>query len=215
MSRYLIARTLFFDTEVVSALEGGITQVLVAAAGYDGRALRYAKSGVRWFELDHPATQADKLDRLAQLGVDTGHIRFVPADFAADDVAGRLAEGGCDPMLRSLVLAEGIAVYLPLPVLAGLLRALRTSVAPGSRLVLSVSVDTASPGQAHRRAAFQQRVAALGEPAPTVLTADEAGALLSAAGWSADPAPSERPRRAGFVVASAVIAPTGVQAVAK
>jgi methyltransferase (TIGR00027 family) len=208
MSRYLIARTQFFDAQVVAALDSGITQVVVAAAGYDGRALRYAKRGVRWLELDHPATQADKLTRLAQLGIDTGHIRFVAADFIDDDVAGQLATGGCDPTQRTLVLAEGIAVYLSLPVLTGLLRALRASVAHGSRLVLSVSVDLASPGQADRRAAFQQRVAALGEPAPTVLTADDAQALLTVTGWHADyadPAASERARSAGFIVASAAV----------
>ena len=215
MSRYLVARTMFFDAEVVTALDAGVTQVVVAAAGYDGRALRYAKRGVCWLELDHPATQADKRDRLSQLGVDTSHIRFVAADFAADDVAGRLADGGCDSTRRSLVLAEGIAVYLPLPVLAGLLRALRASVAPGSRLVISVSVDTASPGQAGRRMAFQQRVAALGEPALTVLTADDARAMLSATGWRIDPTPGERARHAGFIGASATVDPSDARAVGR
>ena len=60
MERYLRARTAFFDRVVVGALERGVTQVVVVGAGYDGRALRYAKPGVRWFEVDHPATHADK-----------------------------------------------------------------------------------------------------------------------------------------------------------
>src|ERR1700712_266825 len=77
MSRYLIARTRFFDAQVVAALDRGITQVLVVAAGYDGRALRYAKRGVRWLELDHPATQADKLDRLGPTGGATTHKKFL------------------------------------------------------------------------------------------------------------------------------------------
>jgi len=88
MGRYLAARTTFFDRVVVSALQRGIDQVVVAAAGYDGRALRYAKSGVAWYELDHPDTQSDKRTRLERLGVDSGHIAFVAADFVTDDVAG-------------------------------------------------------------------------------------------------------------------------------
>ena len=44
---YLEARTTFFDRVVVGALDRGVAQVVVAGAGYDGRALRYAKPGAR------------------------------------------------------------------------------------------------------------------------------------------------------------------------
>ena len=69
MFAYLAARTRFIDSVVVRSLQRGVTQVVIAGAGYDGRALRYGKPGVRRFELDHPATQADKLERLARLGL--------------------------------------------------------------------------------------------------------------------------------------------------
>src|SRR5256885_1004949 len=67
MHDYLAARTSFFDRAVTGALDRGVAQVVVGAAGYDGRAFRYAKPGVRWFEVDHPATQRDKLERLERL----------------------------------------------------------------------------------------------------------------------------------------------------
>src|SRR5262249_27672612 len=77
MHAYLAARTFFFDRTVTGTLGRGVRQVVAGGAGYDGRALRYAKPGVRWFEVDHPATQRDKLQRLARLGIDTSHIGFV------------------------------------------------------------------------------------------------------------------------------------------
>src|ERR1700749_125673 len=86
MHEYLRARTAFFDQVTLDALADGITQVVTGGAGYDGRALRYARPGVRWFEVDHPATQADKLERLARLGLATPQVRFIPADFAAHPV---------------------------------------------------------------------------------------------------------------------------------
>ncbi len=95
-----------------------MSQVVIGAAGYDGRAFRYAKPGVSWFELDHPSTQADKLAGLAHLGVQSGHVRFVAADFASDPVAERLLDAGLDPKSPSLFLLEGVAVYLELGVLA-------------------------------------------------------------------------------------------------
>ncbi len=60
MHEYLRARTAFFDQAVVDSIDSGVRQVVIGGAGYDGRALRYAKPGVRWFEVDHPSTQADK-----------------------------------------------------------------------------------------------------------------------------------------------------------
>jgi O-methyltransferase involved in polyketide biosynthesis len=40
---YLRVRTALFDQVVVDALNRGITQVVIGGAGYDGRALRYAR----------------------------------------------------------------------------------------------------------------------------------------------------------------------------
>jgi methyltransferase (TIGR00027 family) len=199
MARYLAARTAFFDRVVISALEGGITQVVVAAAGYDGRALRYARPRVRWIELDHPDTQADKRAALDLLGVDTGGIAFAAADFVTDDVAGALAAVGHDVAVPTLFTAEGVAVYLDRPVIEALLRGLRAAAAPGSRLVISLSVDRGD-GTSATRAAFRSGVARLGEPARTTLTVDDAADLIRSTGWRDTGAGSERGRSAGLVV---------------
>jgi methyltransferase (TIGR00027 family) len=119
---YLRARTAFFDRVVVNSLDRRVRQVVVGAAGYDGRAFRYAKPGVRWFEVDHPATQAHKLARIASLGLDTSHITFVAADFAADPVADLLSAAGLDTSRAALFLLEGVAAYLEQPVLERVLR---------------------------------------------------------------------------------------------
>src|SRR5579872_7279867 len=87
MDRYLRLRTAFFDRVVVNALEREVGQVVLVGAGYDGRALRYAKSGVAWFEVDHPDTQADKRSRLGRLGIDAPHVRYVAHDLETPGVA--------------------------------------------------------------------------------------------------------------------------------
>jgi O-methyltransferase involved in polyketide biosynthesis len=43
MTAYLQGRTTFFDQVVVQAIKRGVTQIAIVGAGYDGRALRYAK----------------------------------------------------------------------------------------------------------------------------------------------------------------------------
>ena len=104
MREYLRARTRFFDGVVISALGRGFAQIVTGAAGYDGRSLRYARPGLIWFEVDHPATQHDKRARLDRLGIPSGHIRFVEADFSTDPVADRLLSAGLYPDRPSLFL---------------------------------------------------------------------------------------------------------------
>src|SRR6476646_4982635 len=209
MHDYLAARTAFFDRTVTGALGRGMAQVVVGAAGYDGRAFRYAKPGVRWFEVDHPATQRDKLERLERLGIDASHVRFVEADFTRDPVADRLRAAGLDPDAPSLFLLEGVAVYLEPAVLEDILRQFRQVAAPGSSLAISVSLSR--PRGDAARARFQATVAALGEPARSTFEAAEAEALLAGTGWplaaengagQQTAAGSDRLRIAGLLVAS-------------
>jgi methyltransferase (TIGR00027 family) len=191
MHDYLAARTAFFDRVVTAALDDGVRQVVVGAAGYDGRAFRYAKPGVRWFEVDHPATQRDKLARLARLGIATQHVRFVAADFRTDPVAELLLTAGLDPAAAALFLLEGVAVYLEPAVLSSLLTQLRQVAAPASRLAISVSLSSDRAA----RSRFQATVAALGEPARSQFTPEEAEALLTQTGWQITPpaTPEEPP----------------------
>ena len=161
MRDYLDARTRFFDRVVVGAIGRGVRQIVLGAAGYDGRAFRYAKRGVRWFEVDHPATQHDKQERLARLGLATRQVRYVPADFARDPVADRLTAVGLDPGQPSLFLLEGVAVYLEPAVLERVLRQFRQVAGSGSRLAISVSTASAD-GEARSR--FRASLARLGEP---------------------------------------------------
>jgi methyltransferase (TIGR00027 family) len=211
MREYLRARTRFFDGVVTRALSCGFVQIVTGAAGYDGRSLRYARPGVLWFEVDHPATQRDKRARLDRLGIGDGHLRFVAADFAVDPVAGLLAAAGLDPRRPSLFLLEGVAVYLEEPVLRSLLTQLRRIAADGSRLAISLSVTSGSPEHAARRAAFQAAVAAVGEPARSVVAGADTGALLESTGWRPvrKPGTGDRAAHAGFIVAGPAAVPAG------
>jgi len=214
MHDYLAARTSFFDRTVTGAIDRGVRQVVVGAAGYDGRALRYAKPGVRWFEVDHPATQRDKLGRLERLGITASGVRFVEADFTRDPVADRLRAAGLDPGAPSLFLLEGVAVYLEPAVLDNVLDQFRQVAAPGSQLAISVSVSPPAGDRTHgARARFQAAVAAMGEPARSAFEAGQAEALLARTGWQVadgEPAASEpaaarreRLRAAGLLTATA------------
>jgi methyltransferase (TIGR00027 family) len=213
MHEYLRGRTAFFDRIVVGALERGFTQVVIGAAGYDGRALRYAKPGVTWFELDLPSTQHDKLARLRRLGIGTEHVRFVEADFASDPVAERLLAAGLVPSSSCLFLLEGVAVYLEREVLERALRQFRQAAGPDSFLAISMSVDSDARDR-EARSRFQETVASIGEPARLTLELGAAVELLASAGWRelaemdgtdgpADQDTQQRRRSVGLLLAKA------------
>jgi methyltransferase (TIGR00027 family) len=201
MTRYLRFRTAFFDRAVVNALERHTPQVVVIGAGYDGRAVRYAKPGVRWWEVDLPPTQDDKRGRLAKLGIDASNITFVTHDLRRGRLGVALWTGGLDPSAPCLILCEGVATYLDLPVIESLLRDLRSVATTGSRLAISWGVEASGFEGAARKADFRERVAGLGEPVRNSLTATGAGELMARTRWRPVPL-SERSQRIGLVVAA-------------
>lgn len=202
LTRYLRMRTAFVDRTVVGAIGAGIAQVVLVGAGYDGRSLRYARPGVTWFEVDHPDTQDDKRRRLEALGIAAPGVVFVATDFTAGRPSAVLAAAGHRRDRPSLVVCEGVAVYLHPHDLAALLADLRTVAAPASQLVLTLSADGSDPGDEVRRQAFEAGVAALGEPTRNRMSAADADPLLEAAGWRPGTEGGARARHAGFVLAT-------------
>ncbi len=182
---YLCRRTSFFDHVVLDALDAGVRQVVIVGAGYDGRAMRFAREHVRFFEVDHPATQSDKLARLSRLGLSVEGISFLAVDLTTDPLFERLAAGGHDRTAPSAMLVEGVASYLDEATVARTLAALRAAAAPQSRLALSVGLArrATDPALAARSLAFREAVAALGEPIRNELTVEEFADVLAAARW--------------------------------
>lgn len=207
MGRYLSARTAFFDRVVVNAIKRGVTQIVNVGAGYDGRSLRYAVAGVRWWEIDQADTQADKLERLERLNLDARHVCFVAHDLAEGDLAEALLGAGYASGATGLFICEGVAVYLEDAVLARLLTDVRAVATIDTRLALSLGAAPTSDARPLLSEGFEARVAVLGEPAVGSITARDVGELLPATRWRPVEI-SERARRVGFVVAAPLFAPT-------
>lgn len=184
MQARLAARTRFFDEQVLAALSAGISQVVIAGAGYDDRALRFRSPGVRYFELDHPATQADKRRRLRRMKADDSGLTLLAADFRDGDVAGVLARSGHHPARPTLFLCEGLLVYLDQQTTIELLAGLRSRAAKGSVLAASLAVhpDGLDSAAVVARANAGRRNGA-SEPWQTILPASGQRRLLAEAGW--------------------------------
>jgi methyltransferase (TIGR00027 family) len=183
----ILPRTRFFDGQVLAAISAGIPQVVICGAGYDDRALRFRSPGVWFFELDHPATQADKARRLAAMAADLRDVVLAPADFRDDDVAAMLADAGHDASLPTLFLCEGLLIYLDQAVILRLLAGLRSRAAEASTLAASVGTHPVGLDSRQVAAALNSgRRHGDSEPWLTVMPVPAWLRLLAEAGWRAE-----------------------------
>lgn len=114
MEAWLAVRVAYLDRLVGVAIDRlGARQIVILGAGYDTRAARLPRAGVRFFEVDHPATQAAKRARLAELdGYPIDAATYVTCDFETEDPIARLVAGGLDVSSPALVIWEGVVSYL-------------------------------------------------------------------------------------------------------
>jgi methyltransferase (TIGR00027 family) len=109
----IIARTRLIDEWLCAAMPSGLKQVVLLGAGFDTRAWRLsALAHARVFEVDHPATSAEKQRRLAALGADSTHVRFVQVDFDRQMPADSLVQAGFEPSEPAIVIWDGVTNYL-------------------------------------------------------------------------------------------------------
>jgi methyltransferase (TIGR00027 family) len=82
----IVARARFVEDLVAERSEAGTHQYVILGAGLDTFVQRNPAAGshLRVFEIDEPATQAWKSERLVELGYGVPDwLRFVPVDFEA------------------------------------------------------------------------------------------------------------------------------------
>jgi methyltransferase (TIGR00027 family) len=110
---FLAARDRYIDDVLQNFLNEGLQQLVILGAGYDSRAYRFNAAGMKVFEVDHPATQTDKLAKLqAIFGKIPEHVTYVPVDFNTQALERRLLESGYDPKQKTLFIWQGVSMYL-------------------------------------------------------------------------------------------------------
>jgi methyltransferase (TIGR00027 family) len=111
---FTAARSRIAEDALSAAVEKGIRQVVILGAGLDTLALRNPHGAkVHIYEVDHPATQAGKRQRLAQTQIALPPwLVFVPADFERDDLGTALAGAGFQQNAPAFFTWLGVVPYL-------------------------------------------------------------------------------------------------------
>ena len=161
---------------------------MIIGAGLDSFAFRRADlmAHLDVFEIDLPAMQAIKRERLRKAGLEPpARLHFVSADLGRVPVMQALADSAFDPGRRAFFSLLGLTYYLSRDVIAATARSISEGSAAGSRVVLDHMLDdpAASPEDLRKRAALEAYVAKRGEPMHSAFSLAEMSALMAEAGF--------------------------------
>jgi methyltransferase (TIGR00027 family) len=165
----VVIRSRYAEDALREATIRGIRQYVLIGAGFDSFALRRPafSDALAIFEIDHPATQTIKIQRIKECGISLPQsVHFIAADLAKEDLATVLARSSFRTDEAAFFSWLGVAVYLTREANLATLRAVATSAAEGSELVFTYVDQTEFVPDRSRSLHNEnaEMVAAIGEP---------------------------------------------------
>lgn len=112
---FMVARSRYAEDQLAEAVQTGVKQYVLLGAGLDTFAYRnpFERVDVRVFEVDHPATQSWKKDRLREAGIHIPKsLTFLPADFEQQTLPDILKNAGFRLDQPSFFSWLGVTPYL-------------------------------------------------------------------------------------------------------
>lgn len=184
---FIAARSALAEAKFSEAvIHRDVKQLVILGAGLDTFACRNPfGDAVRIFEVDHPASQNWKLERLKAAGIAVPpSITFVPADLEQTSLAQTLSGAGFSPDERSFFIWLGTVPYLTSESIEEILRAIG-GLRGGAEIVFDYAepVGSSAAPAADRFRELAERVAAAGEPFISLLEPALVQAMLESAGF--------------------------------
>jgi methyltransferase (TIGR00027 family) len=122
-------------------------QAVILGAGLDGRAWRLTElAAAEVYEVDHPASQQGKRDRVAELTPVAGGLHWVPVDFTRDRLGDALEAAGHRAGTPTTWIWEGVVPYLSAADVEATVAAVAARSAPGSTLVVNYQAPSVAAG---------------------------------------------------------------------
>jgi methyltransferase (TIGR00027 family) len=194
-------RKAFCERQVREGIGEDASQILVLGAGYDTMGWRLAPEfpGVNFFEIDHPATARFKARGIEAMGQRDNLLLI------AEDLGGRKLEDVLktnelwDQSARTVIVAEGLVMYLPPEAVRDLFYQCAVVAGVGSRMAFSYIPSGADGrpdvGRWTGLLLWLQKV--VGEPWTWSIRPEELGPFLEKAGWTNAPALAGTTRKHG------------------
>ena len=163
----VILRSRFTEDALQAAVSGGVRQYVLIGAGFDSFSLRrpsFAKD-LNIFEIDHPATQRLKLERIAECGLELPpSVHFIAADLSQQSVAAALSQSAYDPAVLTFFSWLGVTMYLTREANLATFRSVASCSPAGSLLAFTYMESSILQSQSAAFQELQARVSSMGEP---------------------------------------------------
>ena len=188
--RQIVARARYAEDKLESAIVSGIDQYVIIGAGFDSFALRrkdLSKKMLSVFELDHPASQNAKQNRLKQLRyVLPEKHEFVGIDFEKESLSEALAKSSYSRNHPAFFSWLGTVHYLTPQSVLSTLNAIAACAYPGSELVLDYAGPEGLAGTSQEEWALKLKrfTDRRGEPILSMFTPDQVQKIVSHAGYN-------------------------------
>ncbi|HET9270178.1 MAG TPA: class I SAM-dependent methyltransferase [Vicinamibacterales bacterium] len=164
---HLVVRSRVAEDELAAAVMRGVRQYVVLGAGLDTFICRNPHRDLRVFEVDFPATQQWKRDRLRDAGLDVPATAvFVACEFTSQSIGAALERAGLDRARPTFFSWLGVTMYLEPATTLRTVRELAPLAVGGGGLVFDYTVHPDTVGLVKRLAfkVLAGRVARAGEP---------------------------------------------------
>jgi methyltransferase (TIGR00027 family) len=184
-------RKAFCEHRVREAVVGGAKQVLVLGAGYDTMGWRLAPefSDVNFFEIDHPATASLKAKGIETMG-SRDNLHLISEDLGARKLVDVLqADGSWNSKMQTVIVAEGLLMYLPPAAVRDLFNQCTTIAGPGSRIAFTYisTGDDGRPDAGPWTGLVLWILRVSGEPWLWSIRPEELSPFLKDSGWTNAP----------------------------
>jgi len=163
---FMAVRSRYAEDELRCAVERGVRQYVVLGAGLDTFAWRNPYPELRVFEVDFPATQHWKKQRVANVGMELPEsLTFAPVDFESQTLAEGLRAAGFREDQPAYFSWLGVTMYLTTEAFESTMRFIG-SLPPGGGVTFDYAVERSELNFLERMAIdrLSKKVAALGEP---------------------------------------------------
>lgn len=176
-----LCRAAYTEQMLKNAVLTGAKQYVVLGAGLDTFAFREKDFLLKQqvFEVDHPLTQADKMERIARARwTIPNNLTFVPVDFTKDSLSDCLSAGGFDRNSKAFFSWLGVTYYLTTEAIDKTLGELSRLCADGSTLVFDYPDENFFAAEEKRVQNTILMAQAGGEPMRTVFSYTELEKML-------------------------------------
>lgn len=183
-----LIRNRYAEDCLAGCVERGAQQYVILGAGLDTFAFRQPSwaTSLCVYEIDHPATQSWKRDRLAAAGIAIPpNLTFVPIDFERTSLADALQVAGFDFGKQSFCSWVGVTQYLTFDAIKETLEFV-LSLPGSSEIVFSfiLPFELAPRLEAEALAIAAHKAAEVGEPWLSTFRAEDLKVRLRAMGFS-------------------------------